>query len=214
MRAHRRITRLGADLTGRSEYRVIMYVVEHCHTAQKAATLAERMVQNRITTDEARLRISKLESTGDAQRLKLVRAINEMLTTPIDREDLYRLSRSVDDVIDNLRDFVRETDLYQPESLTGLDVMLATIADGMAELSEAVGSVVDGGSISSHALSVRKHGTSVRQLFQLHIADLLVDPITADTLKRRELARRLDIVALRMGEAANVLNDARFKRSL
>ena len=36
-----------------------------------------------------------------------------VLVTPVDREDLFRLSRSIDDVLDNLRDFVREWDLYK-----------------------------------------------------------------------------------------------------
>lgn len=206
--------RLGADLTGHSELLVVMLIVKQCQTAQESALLAKEMVDEEISTAEARVQISTLESAGDAQRLQLVRAIDEMLTTPIDREDLYRLSRSVDDVVDNLRDFVRETDLYQPESQEGLDQMLDAIAEGMAELGRAVESVVESGPISLHALAARKQGTLVRQLFQRCIASLLVDPITADVLKRLELLRRLDIVALRMGEAANVLNDARFKRSL
>jgi hypothetical protein len=47
------------------------------------------------------------------------------------------------------------------------------------------------------------------------MARLLADdgPVTAATLRRRELLRRVDVIGLRLGEAANALADGAVKRS-
>ena len=50
-----------------------------------------------------------------------------MLVAPIDREDLFRLSRLSDDVsLYNLRDFVREWDLYKIEAAGRVGLLDAT----------------------------------------------------------------------------------------
>ena len=53
----------------------------------------------------------------------------------------------------------------------------------------------------------------VRRLYQQKLAELLNEPLDNETLKRRELLRRLDVVGLRLGEAADALADGVLKRS-
>jgi hypothetical protein len=44
------------------------------------------------------------------------------------------------------------------------------------------------------------------------MARLLAEPLTSETLRRREVLRRLDIVGLRLSEAADHLATAAIKR--
>src|SRR5690606_27562540 len=92
---------------------------------------------------DARQRMREIEHRGDECRHTTVNRLSSAFANPIDREDLFRLSRSIDDVLDNLHDFVRELDLFavQPhpllaglltairEALDDLDVAISTIAE-------------------------------------------------------------------------------------
>ena len=62
-------------------------------------------------------------------------------------------------------------------------------------------------------LAARKQAGRVRQLYQAALADLFRAELSTDTLRRRELLRRLDVIGLRLGESADALSDAMLKRS-
>jgi hypothetical protein len=62
-------------------------------------------------------------------------------------------------------------------------------------------------------LATRKAAGQVRRLYQQQLAELLTEPLDNETLKRRELLRRLDVVGLRLGEAADALADGALKRN-
>lgn len=205
---------LAADLAGRSYAEITALIAAQADTAADGARLAQAMTEGTVSASDARTQIAVIEHQGDAQRGELVRALSHALTTPIDREDLYRLSRSVDDVLDDLRDFVRETDLYDLEDATGMAGLLEAIADGMQELRTAVLQLVhEPQLVTRSALQARKHGNKVRQLYQLQLAELFRGEVHIEMFKRRELLRRIDVVAIRMGEAADALTDGMLKRS-
>ena len=77
-----------------------------------------------------------------------------MLIAPIDREDLFRLSRSIDDVLDNLRDFTREWDLFGIEAAKAYLSLLNATGAAIADLQLAVQAVArDPGDVSGCSAS-------------------------------------------------------------
>jgi hypothetical protein len=68
----------------------------------------------------------------------------------------------------------------------------------------------DVGRVSVAALAAKK--APVRTQYQQAMARLLAEPLTSETLRRREVLRRLDIVGLRLSEAADHLATAAIKR--
>lgn len=154
-----------------------------------------------------------VEHDGDEARANLVTALGRVLATPIDAEDMFRLSRSIDDVLDNLRDYVREVDLYQPERLDFAAPLSATLVEGVACLRPALSYLASAnGSARQATLTTRKAAGHLRRLYQEQLGELLNSPLDNETLKRRELLRRLDVVGLRLGEAADALADGALKR--
>jgi uncharacterized protein len=192
---------------------MVALIARQADTAAKGARLAEAMTTGEVSAAEARTRMVDIEHKGDDQRAELVQELGHSLTTPIDREDLFRLSRSVDDVLDDLRDFVRESDLYGMHSQPGVAPLLAAIAEGLEELRMAVENVVASPrTVPDDAQQAKKHCNRVRQLYQLQLAELFQGEVDVEMFKRRELLRRIDVVALRMGEAADALQDGVLKR--
>lgn len=200
------------SLTGGLERDLVAALIGQIDAALAGVTLAECTLSGRLPGDQARTDMADVEHRGDARRAEVVRILSGSLTVPIDREDLFRLSRSIDDVLDNLRDLVREHDLFGlPGDPLPADVLDA-VRVGVTTLRSAVGLLrVDPHAVPLAALEAKKN--EIRPRYQEAMAQLLSAELTGDVLKRRELLRRIDVVGLRLGEAADALADGAIKRS-
>jgi hypothetical protein len=67
--------------------------------------------------------------------------------------------------------------------------------------------------ISLQTLAARKASNTIRKEYEIVLAGVFVDPADSEVLKQRELVRRLDVVGLRIAEAANALADGYIKRA-
>ncbi|MEU4725934.1 DUF47 family protein [Nonomuraea dietziae] len=212
-RGRRGLVRAWDDLRGGSGRRVVELVRVQIAAARAGAELAGEVVGG-LDRSLARTRMAEVEHQGDAARAELVALLRRVLVTPIDREDLFRLSRSIDDVLDQLRDYVREADIFGPADLGFAAEPLQALAEGLNELERAVQHMIDDpGAVAAAALATRKARTRMRQLRQSRLGELFTLPLDMDTLRRRELLSRLDAVGQRLGEAADALADAMLKRS-
>jgi uncharacterized protein Yka (UPF0111/DUF47 family) len=157
--------------------------------------------------------MAEIEQRGDALRGKLVMRLAGVLVTPIDREDLFRLSRSIDDVLDNLRDFVREWDIYGIEADDAYLGLIDATTSGLEDLRLAVQTISkDPSDTSRFALVCKKSANEIRREYDVELGRLFNGELTMEIFKVRELLRRLDVVGLRLNEAADVLADAAVKR--
>lgn len=214
MMGMRRMRRFADDLTGRSYGATIAIVGRQIDAATLGAYLARDASLGQVPTTEARSRMVDIEHAGDAERASLINALSRAITTPIDRADLFRLSRSVDDVLDNLRDYVRELDLYKVHENLGAVPLLEAITEGLSDLHTAVMQVNDrAAEVRPAAHESRRHGNDVRKLYQQQMAELFTQDFGIELMKRRELLRRLDVIGLRMIEATSALVDGMLKRS-
>jgi uncharacterized protein Yka (UPF0111/DUF47 family)/anti-anti-sigma regulatory factor len=197
----------------RSRLAVIGALEAQIAQVSAACRVARSMAKGKLAPGEAHERIAEIEQRGDAMRAELVTRLSGVLVAPIDREDLFRLSRSIDDVLDNLRDFVREWDLYKIEAAGMYLGLLDATAGGVEDLLLAVRTIAkDPKDTSQSALVSKKSANEIRQLYDVELGRLFSGRLTMEVMKSRELLRRLDVVGLRLNEAADVLADAAVKR--
>lgn len=209
-----RLRRIGRDLTGRSDAVLVEHLVGQLETTHEGLELAVAVAAGELDTSEARERMVDIEHRGDDYRRQLVLELTSVLSPPMDREDLFRLSRSVDDILDNLRDLVREFDLFGVTAEPLLEAPLSCVGAGVDALRDAVHALVEHPERSTqHALDAKRN--DIRSSYQRAMAELLAgeEPTTGLTLRRRELLRRVDVVGLRLAEAADALSDGAVKRS-
>lgn len=200
-------------LTGRGRADLAAHVLRQIDATLEAAALVEAVAGDVIALEVATETMRLVEHKGDRARADLVIALSSAFSTPIDREDLFRLSRSTDDVLDNLRDFLREIRLFAPEDLIPCRPLLPPISDGLRHLREGVISIGGNGiTVDQSTLATRKAGTAIRREYEQELAHLFTLPISSELLKQRELLRRLDVVGLRLSEAADALADGWLKR--
>lgn len=209
------------ELTGHTHADFVDALVAQLDACLDGAELAHLLTQGEVELKEARRRMAEIEHMGDRRRAELVERLARTIVTPIDREDLFRVSRSIDDVLDNLRDYAREVDLLQARSETQWTDLTSSIIKTIEALRDAVTNLAEAPErLDTSLLNAKKMCNDVRQLYQASIAELLgagkrlapEDP--RSIMRRRELLRRLDIVGLRMGEAADALADGLMKRNL
>ncbi len=178
-----------------------------------ACRLARSVAEGTADPSKAHDQMAEIEHTGDTLRAELVVQLAGVLVAPIDREDVFRLSRSIDDVLDNLRDFVREWDLYKIKATDTYLGLLDATASGVDDLRRAVQTIAkDPKDTSQSALVCKKSANEIRRLYDVELGRLFSGELTMEVMKRRELLRRLDVVGLRLNEAADVLSDAAVKR--
>lgn len=209
-----RLRRFGRDLTGRNDEVLLAALLGQLDAAIEAAEVAHAIAAGELAPGEGCARLDDLETRGDDRRRELIDELARILAPPIDREDLFRFSRSADDVLDNLRDLGREFVLYELASEPLLVEPLAGVRAGVEGLRRAVEALVDDPATSIRATTGSKKN-DVRGRYQRAMAELLAgpEPVTGLTLRRRELLRRVDVVGLRLGEAADALSDGAVKRS-
>ncbi len=205
---------VGSELAGRGRRNMTEPLLKAVRVATDAVAIARQAAIGEIDTSVARTKVGELESLADACRSELVTSLSRALVTPIDREDLYRLSRSIDDVMDNLRDFSRELDIFGNEVRSDLfSPVFGAIHAALVEFSRAVSELGRDLDLATNAaLNAKKLGNLIRLEYQLAVGRLLDADIDRVTLKRRELLRRLDLVGLELGYAADALADGRLKR--
>jgi uncharacterized protein len=209
-----RLRRFARNLTGGTDQVLIGHLVAQLDAALEGISVARSLAGGELDTGEARATLGRVESRGDDARRELIAELSRTLAAPMDREDLFRLSRSTDDVLDNLRDLAREFDLYEIDGEPLLVDALANVERGLLALREAVGCLVDAPELASLRAAEAKK-TDIRSSYQQAMAALLAEgqEVTTETLRRRELLRRVDVTGLRLAEAADALSDGAVKRS-
>lgn len=209
------MTRLGrvvGVLAGRTDQDVVDALLGQLQAVREGVELASRMVTG-LARATARTRMEQLEHDGDDARARLVEVLSQSLATPIDREDLFRVSRSIDDVLDSLRDFVRESDLYHVTDQSRFVPILEVVGAGIDSLGTAVRALPGHpDALTKGALDAKKAGTAIGRLYQYGIADLFAGEMSAERMKTRELLRRLEIVGSHIATAADALADGAMKR--
>jgi uncharacterized protein len=202
------------QLAGRAAEELTAPLRSQLRATAEAVEVARALVDRRIGGSEAVGRISEVEQRGKACRQELVAALSSALAPPMDREDLFRFSRSVEDVLDNLEDLVHELHLFALDDEPLLDGLLQGVADGVELLTGAVAVIPDDPS-ACRRRAADATNNDIRRGYEAALATLLTDdaPVTNRTLRRREVLRRVDVIGLRLEEAADALSDGAVKRS-
>jgi predicted phosphate transport protein (TIGR00153 family) len=186
--------------------------IKHIHD-QAAATLAgmEALVEYfKDQNPEAAARLTKNEKEADEYRRILIYELNKTFITPFDREDLFALSRTVDDVLDYAFSTLEEVELLKVTPTSYMQRIASLLRDAANELLMAVDRLDDyPGVANEHAQRAKALENKVEMLYREALAELFegIDDTThvMKVFKYREVYRHLSNAADRGDEAANVI---------
>jgi len=157
-------------------------------------------------------RVRQLEKAGDEVRRILVDELNRTFVTPIDREDIHALSRTVDDILDDTWFTINEMDILEVEPNLHLQEMAQRLSQGAEEIKMAIERLSDHpGVASTHAIRAKAVCNDMETLYAKALADLFRKPKDLDNvivmLKLREIYRHLFHAGGRIGDAADTIDD-------
>ena len=141
---------------------------------------------------EAAMLLTRKEKEADEARRILIDELNRTFVTPFDREDIFALSRAIDDVLDYAYSTVDEMEILNVEPTAYMQRI---------------------GVAGDHAQRSKALENRVESVYREALADLFSEVTGKDNdaivkiLKQREVYRHLSNAADRGDEAANVIAD-------
>src|SRR4030067_3272887 len=148
-----------------------------------------------------------IEREADELRRILIEELDRTFITPLDREDIYGLSRAIDDVVDYANTTVDEMEIYEVKGDPHIKEMVNILRKAARELNDAVKILKDYPKIASeHAVKAKSYENTMAQAYHLALADLFKGTDTVYMLKMREIYRHLSNAADRGDEAANIIS--------
>ena len=139
------------------------------------------------------------EHECDEVRRRLVDAVSEAFTTPLEPEDLFQLSRDLDRVINGAKNTVREAEAmeFPPDRATA--EMAVLLAEGVIHIRTAFGSLDSSGTSAASATEAAdaavKSQRNLERVYRQAACDLLWVTDISVVTARREFYRRISAIS-------------------
>ena len=158
------------------------------------------------------------EKEADEVRRILIDELNRTFVTPFDREDIFTLSRTIDDVVDYADSTVSEMVVLKVKPSPYMQRIATLLKDAAYEIYQAVLRLQKHPSVAiDHAQRAKALENRVEAVYREAVADLFSGPEdihhVVEMLKMREVYRHLSNAADRGDEAANVISDIVMKKA-
>jgi uncharacterized protein len=196
--------------------------VFHTLIAQQAALAVEGLTllckYVEAQSPEVAEQLSLKEKEADEVRRILIDELNHTFVTPFDREDIFTLSRTIDDVLDYADSTVNEMEILNVQATPYVHRIASLLKEAAYEIQQGVLRLKNHPSVATdHAQRAKALENRVEQVYREAIADLFSGPENIEhvvaMLKMREVYRHLSNAADRGDEAANVIADIVVKRT-
>ncbi|OGS22785.1 MAG: hypothetical protein A2252_10695 [Elusimicrobia bacterium RIFOXYA2_FULL_39_19] len=196
----------------RKRFDFIGMIISQSQKVQEGLSLLNEFMQN--PTKETGQKIYQIEEEADELRRILIDELNRSFVTPIDREDIFSLSRTIDDMIDYAKSTVEEMLLFEVETNEYFIAISKLLLDASREITAALGTFKSHhGVCSEHIIRAKKIENSVERKYREALLELFKTTDVIKILKTRELYRHLSNAADRGDESANIIGDIMIKNA-
>lgn len=179
----------------------------------QGARLLYELLSNPDHGAEQIRQLQELEHRGDEMTHDIIRMLNQTFITPFDREDIHRLTSSLDDVLDFVNAAAVRMTLYRITSPPPAAAELAKLIVRQAEeLSIGVSLLETNQKVLDHCVEVNRLENEADRVSRRAIAELFErekDPI--QLIKIKELYEVLETATDKAEDAANVLEAVALK---
>lgn len=161
-------------------------------------------------SSDASAAVRQKEKEADEFRRILIFELNRSFITPIDREDIFALSRSIDDILDYAYSTVIEIEMLKIKPTNNMEQIATLLRDSANEILLAVDRIQDHpGVANEHAQRAKALENKIENLYRETLAELFSGAEDVKhvikILKYREIYRHLSNAADRGDEAANII---------
>ena len=160
-----------------------------------------------------RASIKKLEERGDEITRRLILGLHARPALALDRADLYRLARAIDDVVDDIEEAVEETALHQIEApMEQAQALADVLCDAAQGLEQSLRALHEGDDVDEHTRLVRQREQEADRIYRAALAALFhggVDPMLV--LKWKDVLTAIEEAIDRARNAADLVSGLKVK---
>jgi predicted phosphate transport protein (TIGR00153 family) len=184
--------------------------------ALHAARLVERRFREFPSGDVPHSEVKAAEHAGDELTRELIQLLNTQYVTPFDREDIYALATTLDDVVDHIEQASDLLDLYRVESMTRQAIEQCRIlVEAVAHLSVALAELKSRRGIEPELVALKQHEDEGDRVVRDAIADLFrgssIDPLIV--IRWKDIFEALEAAIDACETCANVLGNVVVKNA-
>jgi uncharacterized protein Yka (UPF0111/DUF47 family) len=159
---------------------------------------------------QAAQQLTQTEKDADEVRRILIDELNRTFVTPMDREDIFALSRAIDDMLDYAYSTVDEMEMLKVKGMPHMARIAALLRDAASEILLATQRLSQHPKVAAdHAQRAKALENRVESVYREALAELFSGPEDVQhvvkMLKAREVYRHLSNAADKGDEAANVI---------
>jgi predicted phosphate transport protein (TIGR00153 family) len=165
-------------------------------------------------------RVKDAENAGDALTHEILVKLNKTFVTPFDREDIYRLTSSLDDVIDAMEEAADRIVLYRLGDLpAGMKTQTDVLQRAAAATAEAMPQLVTMSKLQEYWVHVNSLEDEGDVAYRALLEELLCPPVDVDAagvltiLKLKEVVDSLEEAADAFETVANTVESIAVKES-
>src|SRR5439155_11000742 len=175
--------------------------------------LLQDILKNPANMEPRLQNLQEIEHRGDEMTHGIITMLNQTFITPFDREDIHRLTSSLDDVLDFVNAAGVRLKLYKIDAPPPAAADLAAlIVQQSEELARGVSLLENNRMVLEHCVEVNRLENEADRVSRKAIAELFEhekDPI--QLIKIKELYEVLESATDKADEAANVLEGVALK---
>ncbi|MBE0557005.1 MAG: DUF47 family protein, partial [Proteobacteria bacterium] len=138
-------------------------------------------------SSETAKQVKKCEVEADDLRLILIQELDKTFVTPIDREDIFNLSRAIDDVMDYANSTVLEMDIYEVPADGHVKEMVSILISAGREIDHAIKLLEGQPKVAAvHAVKAKAYENTMEGAYRLALSHLFRGDDPVFMLKMRE----------------------------
>lgn len=207
------MTTLRGGLTGLFQHKPNLFIERLREQAYIVALGTEALVDYmQYPNKKNAIRVRELEKQADEVRRIMIDELNRSFVTPIDREDLFALSRAIDDVLDYAYSTTSEMDILAVAPTSQLCAMARLLCDSAEEIHHAMAHLEQNPSVADdHAMHIKAIENRMETLYAEALASLFNEPGDLNEVvkmfKLREIYRHMFHAVGSAEQAANIIGD-------
>jgi len=138
-------------------------------------------------------RLRRIEHEADTQKRALREALTVAFTTPLDAEDIFELSRGLDEIVNDAKNLVGEAEAMSTEPDAAIATMAAELVAGTKRLDQALRAFAAGDRDTATATADRavKEQRHLQHTYRHAMSALVENEDFREVAAKRELYRRL-----------------------
>jgi hypothetical protein len=180
---------------------------------QRGARLLEEMVAVEKPVWDKADEIKEVEHKCDFLTHEIIQRLNRTFVTPIDREDIHALARSLDDVMDAIDASAAVVRLYRLDSVRfGARELAKVISSSTVVIHHALAALEHAKGVNAHAVEINRLENEADRIHQQAVVRLFdEEPNPITVIKWKEALDFLEQATDRCEDVANVIESIMVK---